>query len=253
MRILVLANNWVGWQIVRWLKEQGDQIVGLVVHPLQKQKYGAEIIQSAGLPEHRIFDGSSIREQAVLSAIQELGADIGLSINFGYILTQEFLNLFPSGVLNLHSSYLPYNRGAHPNVWSIIEGTHAGATLHYIDSGVDTGDIIAQKLVAVHPEDTGEILYRKLEQACISLFEETWPLVQSGKICGVEQSVESGTHHYARDLEKIDEIDLDRMYRAGDLINILRARTFPPYPGAYFMDKNRKVYLRLQLLHEEDL
>jgi methionyl-tRNA formyltransferase len=253
MKILVLANNWVGWQIVGWLKERSDQIVGLVVHPLQKGKYRSEIIQSANLPENFIFDGSKIHEPEVFNAIQELKADIGLSISFGYILRNNFLDLFPAGVINLHSSYLPFNRGAHPNIWSIIDKTPAGATLHYIDEGVDTGRIIAQKQVAVMPEDTGETLYRKLEQASISLFMDAWPLVCSGKICAVNQSVESGTHHMVRDLAQVDEIQLDQMYRAADLINILRARTFPPYPGAFYVENNRKVYLRLQLIREEDL
>jgi methionyl-tRNA formyltransferase len=54
-------------------------------------------------------------------------------------------------------------------------------------------------------------------------------------------------------VERIDEIDLDRAYPARELIDLLRARTFPPYTGAYVRVGNRKVYLRLQLLYEDDL
>jgi hypothetical protein len=54
-------------------------------------------------------------------------------------------------------------------------------------------------------------------------------------------------------VERIDHIDLDRMYTARNLIDVIRARTFSPYPGAYFMHQGRKVYLRLQLLYEEQL
>jgi methionyl-tRNA formyltransferase len=56
-----------------------------------------------------------------------------------------------------------------------------------------------------------------------------------------------------RDVEEIDEIDLERKYEAGRLIDILKARTFPPYPGAFFRYRGRKIYLRLELLYEDQL
>jgi methionyl-tRNA formyltransferase len=253
MRILFLGNNWVGWQVIQWLRERNEQIVGLVIHPSHKRKYGDEIIRSAQVSLAHIFDGSCLRQPEVLRAIEALQPDIALSVFFSYILRREFLDLFPAGVVNLHPAYLPYNRGAYPNIWSIAERTPAGATLHYIDTGVDTGDIIARRQVPIEPVDTGEILYRKLEQACVDLFKETWPLICSGRVPRIPQDKREGTCHRTQDVERIDAIDLDRMYTAGELIDIIRARTFPPYPGAYFMHQGRKVYLRLQLLYEEQL
>jgi methionyl-tRNA formyltransferase len=253
MRILFLGNNWVAWQVVHWLREQGEQIVGLVVHPLHKRKYGDEIIHSAQVSSVQIFDGSRLRQPEVLDAIRALQPDIGLSVLFGYILRPEFLDLFPAGVINLHPSYLPYNRGQYPNVWSIVERTIAGATLHYVDAGVDTGDIIAQRQVPIEPVDTGETLYRKLEQTCVELFKETWPSIRSGRAPRIPQDKHAGTYHRTRDVERIDHIDLDQKYTARELIDTIRARTFPPYPGAYFIHQGRKVYLRIQLLYEEQL
>jgi methionyl-tRNA formyltransferase len=252
MRVLLLANNWVGWQVARWLKERGDEIVGLVIHPPSRWKYRDEILSSLRLPADRIFDGSQLQQPKVLQAIRVLRADIGVSVLFGYILRPEFTGIFPKGVINLHPSYLPYNRGAHPNVWSIVEGTPAGASLHYIDAGVDTGDIIAQRQVPVEPVDTGETLYRKLERLCVDLFQETWPLILSGQTRRTRQP-KPGTCHRARDLERIDEIDLDRAYTGRELINILRARTFPPYAGAFFRHGERKIYVRVQFLTDEQL
>jgi methionyl-tRNA formyltransferase len=253
MRILFLGNNWVGWQVVKWLKEQNEQIVGLVIHPPEKQKYGDEIVKNAHVDLAHIFDGSQLCQRETLEAIKALQPDIGLSILFGHILKQEFLDLFPDGVVNLHPAYLPYNRGQYPNVWSIIEETPAGATLHYIDPGIDTGDIIARLQVPIEPVDTGETLYRKLEQACVDLFKETWPAIRFGQTPRISQSEDEGTYHRTKDVKKVDCIDLDREYTARELIDIIRARTFPPYPGACFVYQGRKVYLRLQLLYEEQL
>jgi len=251
MRILFLGNNWVGWQVMHWLREQNEQIVGLAVHPSHKRKYGDEIMNSAQVSPARVFDGSQLRQPEVLQAIKALQPDIGLSVLFGYVLQPEFLDLFPAGVINLHPAYLPYNRGAYPNVWSIVERTPAGVTLHYIDAGVDTGDIIAQRQVPIEPVDTGETLYRKLEQACVELFKETWPLILSGQALRIRQRSDEGTYHRIGDVERIDHIDLDRRYTARELIDVIRARTFPAYPGAYFIHDERKVCLRLQLLYEE--
>lgn len=253
MRIVLLGNNWVGWQILRWLKEQGENIVGLVVHPTHKQKYGEEIINSAALDSSYVFDGSRLREPEILEAIKALRPDLGISVLFGYILRKEFLDFLPCGCVNIHPALLPYNRGAHPNVWSIVEGTPGGVTIHYIDQSVDTGDVIAQREVEVEPVDTGERLYRKLEQVAVELFEETWPLIRSGRAPRISQNKNQGTYHRVRDVEQIDEIDLNRTYTAKELIDVIRGRTFPPYQGAYFRHHGRKVYLRLQLLYEEEL
>jgi methionyl-tRNA formyltransferase len=253
MRILLLANNWVGWQVANWLKEQGEEIVGLVLHPPGKRKYGREIAESVGLPEGNVWDGSRLRDLDVLEEIQRLRPEVGLSVFFGYILRQEFIRLFPAGVINLHPAYLPYNRGSFPNVWSIIDGTPAGVTLHYIDAEIDTGDIVAQKQVPIEPVDTGESLYRKLERACVEVFVENWPRVSTGQAGRVPQSREEGTFHRLQEVEKMDEINLDRAYSARELINILRARTFPPYNGAYFRSEEGKIYLRLQLFYEDEV
>ncbi len=247
MRILFLGNNWVGWQIVSCLREQGEEIVGVVIHSPEKRKYGEEIIGSAGVAPSCVFDGSCLRQPETLEAIKALRPEMGVSALFGYIIRQDVLDLFTAGCLNVHPALLPYNRGAFPNVWSIIEGTPAGVTIHYIDAGIDTGDIIAQQQVSVETFDTGGSLYRKLERACVDLFIHTWPVLRSGRVTRTPQPAQAGCEHRTRDVELVDEIDLDRTYTARELINILRARTFPPYSGAYFRQDGRRIYLSLQL------
>ena len=253
MRILFLGNNWMGLQVLKWLKDGGEHVVGLVVHPAETMRFREEVIEASALSVSEIFDGSQLRQREVLEGVRALAPDIGLSVGFGYILKPELLDVFPHKCVNLHTALLPYNRGGYPNVWSIVERTPAGVSLHHIDSGIDTGHIIAQREVAVEAVDTGETLYRKLERAGVELFKEQWPLVRSGGIAGFSQDGTAGTYHRDRDVEKLDHIVLDKMYRAGDLVDILRARTFPPYPGAYFVHEGRKVYMRLQLMYDDGL
>ena len=251
MRTLLFVNNWVGSQVVAWLRERGETLVGLVMHPEGRQRYGREILAAAALPSERVFDGSRLDTPETLAALRALEPDIGVSAYFGYILRRPILSLPAAGCVNLHPAYLPYQRGANPNVWSLLEeGTPAGATLHYMDEGVDTGDIIHQRQLVVAPTDTGATLYRRLELLALEVFQEGWPLLAAGT--RRPQDPSAGCTHRMRDLAPLDEIHLDESYRARDLINLLRARTFPPYHGAYFRAGQKKVYIRIELSEEED-
>ncbi|HUO13948.1 MAG TPA: formyltransferase family protein [Verrucomicrobiae bacterium] len=247
MRIFFLGNNWLGWQVLKWLRSGDDEIVGLALHPEAKSKCGKEIYSEIDGTNCVVVDGSRLRDPEILEQIAGLRAEFAVSILFGYILSAEFIELFPSGCINLHPALLPYNRGAFPNVWSIVKKEPAGVTLHYVDRGIDTGDIIAQKEIAVDVTDTGGTLYRKLEQEGLELFKQHWPAIRAGTCSHISQPLNAGSFHRAQDVAQIDEIDLKKSYVAEDLINIIRARTFSPYTGAYFLHGGRKIYLRLAL------
>lgn len=251
MRLICLINNYMGWQALEYLRGQAE-IAAVVTHPPARGRFEKEIRAAAVAAGAEIVDADALRSPDGLKRIGAAKPDMGLSIMFGYLLKPEFLSLLPRGCLNLHPAFLPFNRGAHPNVWSIVDRTPAGVTLHYIDEGVDTGDIVCQKQVLVAPTDTGESLYHKLERAGLELLHEAWPAIHSGQIKRTPQSRLSGTSHKAGDISQIDEIDLEKNYQAEDLLSILRARTFPPYPGAFFRNKGRKVYVRIQLEEESD-
>ena len=72
------------------------------------------------------------------------GCDWLISYGYRYIVPQEVLDMFPGRAINLHISYLPWNRGADPNLWSWAEDTPKGVTIHRMDAGIDTGPILFQ-------------------------------------------------------------------------------------------------------------
>ena len=249
MRIFYVGNNYNGYRILKWLKDIGENVVGISVHPDKKAKYKKEIILVSGLENKYIIDGNKINEQNSLKIINGFKPDIIISVNFGYIIKKEVLDIPPRGAINLHTSYLPYNKGVYPNVWSIIENTPAGVTLHYMDEEIDTGDIIDKVEVKIDITDTGKTLYKKLEKAAFRLFKKNWKDIKQGKNKRFVQ-LKAGTFHKISGIKKIDSIDPERYYKAIDLINILRARTFPPYKGAYLDINGRKIYMRIKLYEE---
>lgn len=128
--------------------------------------------------------------------------DVDLIISYGYryILKDDLLNKFPGKVINLHISYLPWNKGADPNLWSFLEDTPKGVTIHYIDAGVDTGDIIAQRDITYSLNDTLRTTYDRLSREIESLFKSVWPEIKAGNIRGKPQSP-GGTFHRLKDKE----------------------------------------------------
>lgn len=253
MKILYFGNNTLGRDVLEWLIFQGEEIVGLVLNPESRRKNANDMIRLSGLPSSLIFDGSRLDDPETTLKLAALKPDLGLSVMFGPILTPRILGLPSRGCLNIHPALLPYNRGAYPNVWSIIEGTPAGVTLHFMDQTIDTGDIVAQVEVPIDPTDTGHTLYHKLNSAAFGLIKSHWSRIADGRFERIPQPTGKGTCHRTVDVKSVDEIDLEKSYKGADLINLIRARTFPPYPGAYFKAGDRKVYLRLELLSEEDL
>ena len=89
------------------------------------------------------------------------GVDLLISFGYKYLLKKELLEKLKRPAINLHMSFLPYNRGAHPNFWSFINETPKGISIHEIDEGVDTGNIITQKKYAINPSLNKFLSFKK--------------------------------------------------------------------------------------------
>ncbi|MBM5781799.1 MAG: formyl transferase [Pelagibacterales bacterium] len=91
-----------------------------------------------------ILQYQNINSEEALKDFKEFAPNLAISIRFGQIFKQEFINLPKFGVLNLHSGILPHYRGVMASFWAILNGEkNLGTTLHYIQNeGIDNGDII---------------------------------------------------------------------------------------------------------------
>lgn len=245
MKTVMLVNNYVGYHALDLAVERSD-VVAVGVHPESEAKYLSEILSR--VPESAlIFDGSTVNHPQTVLSLLDLHPDLVLSAFFGFILRKDFLDRIGVPIINLHPALLPFNRGAYPNVWSIIDGTPAGVTLHLIDEGVDTGPVVAQRAVHVDATDTGGSLYRKLEQACVAILEDSWSQLEVRPIESKPQQPGVGTFHRKADVTSIDNIDLDQFYTGRQLIDLMRARTFEEVRGTFFLNEGRRIFVRLAL------
>lgn len=249
MKIFLLANNSVGLAIAKFLRDQEEEIVGLGIHESKKQKHTREIVEVSGVSQDNIFFATQLRDQEILKKIKLLEPDIIISAFWGYILKKSLLVIPPKGAINLHPGYLPFNRGLNPNVWPFIEGTPAGVTIHYIDDGIDTGDVIARRKIRITPIDTAETLYNKTLQLIVELFVSTWDEIRLGTNKRIPQSTiqEKPTFHSQKDIDMLDKIDLTAKKTADEWIRFLRSRTYSDRYYTFYFDKKEKIYVRIQL------
>lgn len=106
-----------------------------------KKKYSKIIFYLTQLKNFRVFQTSKKIQSRDVKKF-----DLIICFGYRHLIEQEILSQ-SKRIINLHPSYLPYNRGAYPNFWSFADNTPSGVTIHSIDQGIDTGKIIYQKLI----------------------------------------------------------------------------------------------------------
>jgi methionyl-tRNA formyltransferase len=147
----------------------------------------------------------------VISCEEKVTADshlikhIDFIVSYGYrhILKWDILEKFQQRAINIHISLLPWNRGADPNLWSFLENTPKGVSIHYIDIGIDTGDILVQREVNFSMDETLKTSYEKLSYTAENLFKEYWLDIRNNKIKPSVQNM-IGSFHLKKDRSRYD-------------------------------------------------
>jgi len=257
--VVLMPNKQIGINIAKYLKNNGDNIVALFFAEDDRDYinsfsdlYDAELCQ--------IHIGHKIHEDAVI--VQNLPSfDFLVTVYWPFLVGDEFLNKTADNLIgkpllsqiasrsvNFHPALLPINRGWYPHVHSILDGSPFGVTLHVIEKGADTGPVWAQKEIQMATcMDAGEI-HAELSLEMEKLFVETWPDISTGQIQPTNQDQTKAIYHSKGELNEIDEINLESSFKAIDLINLLRSRTFHDRGFAYFLDeKGERVYLHIKM------
>ncbi|HON07268.1 MAG TPA: phosphoribosylglycinamide formyltransferase [Verrucomicrobiota bacterium] len=112
-------------------------------------------------------------EPEYIKALQDANVDLVVLAGFMRILKGDFLKAFPMRVINIHPSLLPAFPGMEAWKQALDYGVKVtGCTVHIVDQGIDTGPIIAQRVVPVLDDDTPETLHRRIQEAEWSLYPE---------------------------------------------------------------------------------
>lgn len=161
LRIILCGEDSFSSVVLESLISAGHQIVGVVIPEYDSNAYLRLAKECSGnnIPWIRC---RNINSEEVVEWVRQKNPDIGVSAHFTKIIKKDLLSIPSMGFINLHPALLPYYRGATPQHWQIVNGERESAvTVHYINEGIDTGDIIVQERFLIDPEDYVSDLQKK--------------------------------------------------------------------------------------------
>lgn len=197
--------------------------------------YLDEFCGSRGIPLVKL---RSINDPQALTELARLELDWLFIIGWSQIAGPPVLALPTHGVIGMHPTLLPEGRGRAAIPWAILKDLdRTGVTMFKLDSGVDTGPIIAQIEIPLAPDTDAAELYERVEKAHVALMREAFPLLAAGRLPLREQDHSRATVWPGR---KPEDGEIDLAGSVADAERLVRAVT-RPYPGAFFVRDGEKV------------
>lgn len=234
-RVMLFGDGrWAAETLVR-LAGDGHDLAAVVVRARPSDGTLAAAAARLAIP---VLRPARINAAPSVAALAALSPDLILSVAYDQILRQPVLGLAPLGCLNVHAGKLPRYRGRNVVNWAIMNGeTEIGVTVHYMDEGIDTGDVVLQSTLPVGWTDDYATVLARVVAAVPALAADAVAQVVSGRAQRQPQDHALGTYFGGRGPgdEWLDWHDDSR-----DLHNKVRAITRPG-PGARTLVNGRPV------------
>ena len=173
----------------------------------------------------------NVNSEGFLALVRQHAPDLNVSMSFNQILKTDLIHSAPLGFINCHAGALPYYRGRNILNWALINGeTRCGVTVHHIDEGIDTGDIVVQRFVEIGPEDDYQSVLDQAVTVCAEALFEALTLIAAGNAPRIPQTSIHPVGFYCSRRFAGDEW-LDWSWNTQRIHNFVRAIS-PPGPGA---------------------
>ena len=192
LKLVFMGTPMISAYVFEKMIEDGYRFVGLVAqpdHPVGRkgiiEKVPTKVIaEKYNIP---VFQPIKIRDD--YSFIDAIKPDLVITLAYGQIVPEGFLNKIPLRCLNLHGSLLPKYRGASPVQSALINNEKVtGVTLMEMVKAMDAGRMYAKKEVLIDENDNSTSLFNKIKEAASELVLEALPLYIEGKLSGEEQN-----------------------------------------------------------------
>jgi len=227
-KIIIFGCQQITIDIMTFLSQQQDVKILLVV--------AYEVISDISRGQKSVIDVACSLNLNIISPpyisseiiqqVIKLKPDLIISSYYRKILPKQLISVPKQGTINIHPSLLPYYRGPVPTAWAILNGEKSfGVTIHKIDSGIDTGDILLQKSFVIDDEETGYELYLRAMKIGADMLIQNFDDIVNGAIEAKKQ--DRGGSYYG----KIDnKFFLDWRNKAESIRNQVRVRAKPYNP-----------------------
>ena len=243
LRLVFMGTPEISAYVFEKMIEAGYNFVALVAqpdHPVGRkgiiEKVPTKVIaEKYNIP---VFQPAKIRLD--YSFINELKPDLVITLAYGQIVPEEFLNVPRLGCLNLHGSLLPKYRGASPVQTALINNEKVtGVTLMEMVKAMDAGRMYAKKEIAIAEDDNATSLFNKVKIAASELVLEALPLYVNGKLPGEKQNENEVT--FCSTI-KPEQEKLDLSLSAKEIVGWIRGLSDEPGAYLYLNDLKLKIY-----------
>ena len=240
LRLLFMGTPEISAYVFEKMIEDGYHFVGLVAqpdHPVGRkgliEKVPTKVIaEKYGIP---VFQPIKIRDD--FAFMDDIKPDLVITLAYGQIVPQAFLDKVPMGCLNLHGSLLPKYRGASPVQTALINNEKVtGVTLMEMVKAMDAGRMYAKKEIEIAEDDNATSLFNKVKIAASELVLEALPLYINGQLKGEPQDESLVT--FCSTI-KPEQEKLDLSLNADQLVGWIRGLS--DEPGAYLYLNNFKL------------
>ena len=239
MNILFMGGHELGAKTLEHLINNNINVVGVVVSKNDNDWYRGvdEVAYKFNL---NLYEEKNINDQNFLNKIKSLNLDLIVCVNFDQILKKDIINLPTIGCINTHASLLPKYRGRAPLNWAMINGEeYSGVTVHFIDEGIDTGDIILQEKIKIYEDYYISDLLNKVKNIYPKIVLNAIRALESNNLNLIKPDLSKG--FYVNKRSKYDgEIDFSKPSK--DIMNFIKAIS-KPYPGAFLYHNNKKIII----------
>lgn len=195
-----------------------------------------------------VLESPNINSLEFIQKLKAYRADLFVSMSFNQIFKEEIINLPRLKTINCHAGKLPYYRGRNILNWVLInDEKEFGITVHYVDEGIDTGDIILQKTYKISDEDSYATLLKRAYRGCAEILYDAVKLIQHENVQVVKQEIIDKIGLYCGMRIEGDEI-LDWNQTSRDIFNFVRAICIPGPRALSFIRGEKILVNRIQLV-----
>jgi methionyl-tRNA formyltransferase len=170
---------------------------------------------------------SDVNSEPFIDGITQFDCDLFVSMSFNQIFGKKIRTVPKVGIINCHAGKLPFYRGRNILNWALInDEKEFGITVHFVDDGIDTGDIILQRVFPIVDEDSYQTLLNRSYLGCSEILYEAVQKIQSGSFETIRQnSIDPIGSYFSRRLPGDEVIDWNQDSRG--IFNFVRALTLP--------------------------
>lgn len=196
MRFVYFGDGLWATNCLQRLLDDGHEVLAVVARCKPSDRTLQDFAASRRI---QVLAPENANDQQFIEWIRRLKPALNISMSYDQILRQPILESAPLGFINCHAGKLPFYRGRNIINWAIINNeTEIGLTVHFIDEGIDTGDILLQRTLRVNWEDTYGSVLEKVQTAFPDLLAEAVRLLQRGEAHRRAQSHLEGTYYSSR-------------------------------------------------------